>query len=123
MATLYSLPGPEIDWLCIVVEDGNHEYSWHHSTGYSCYVTTANKFQCTVVVTSGSLPYIDYRCSSRKPSWSRGYGSRCSYPIEPPKDYIYDDCRQDDLKMRAALQNTNLAKATEELRRALQEKL
>ncbi|RZC33662.1 hypothetical protein BDFB_002681 [Asbolus verrucosus] len=52
-----------------------------------------------------------------------GGGSRYAYPIEPPKDYIYDDSRQDDLKIRAALQGTNLAKATEELRRALQEKL
>lgn len=51
-----------------------------------------------------------------------GSNSRCSYPIEPPKDYIYDDLRPEDLKIRS-LQNTNLAKATEELRRALQEKL
>lgn len=48
-------------------------------------------------------------------------GSR--YPMEPPKDYIYDDCRQEEMKLRAALQNSTLAKATEDLRRALQEKL
>lgn len=52
------------------------------------------------------------------------FGSRClAYPIEPPKDYIYEESRQEDLKLRGALQGANLAKATDDLRRALQEKL
>lgn len=54
-----------------------------------------------------------------------GSNSRCHpYPSEPPKDYFYDDSRLDDLKVRASLtSNANLVKATEDLRRALQEKL
>ncbi|KAL3281943.1 hypothetical protein HHI36_005146 [Cryptolaemus montrouzieri] len=51
------------------------------------------------------------------------FGSSRCYPAEPPKDYFYEDSRPEDLKMKAALQNTSLSKATEELRRALQEKL
>lgn len=53
-----------------------------------------------------------------------GSGNRCyAYPTEPPKDYVYED-RSDDLKFRNVLQSpNNLAKATEDLRRALQEKL
>lgn len=47
-----------------------------------------------------------------------GGSSRC-YPAEPPKDYIYED-RPEELKLKAG---TNLVKATEDLRRALQEKL
>jgi len=42
-------------------------------------------------------------------------------PTEPPKDYFYDDPQE--LKLKASVQQTNLAKATEELRRAIQEKL
>ncbi|GJQ84099.1 hypothetical protein Trydic_g12074 [Trypoxylus dichotomus] len=55
-----------------------------------------------------------------------GSGSRCfSYPTEPPKDYTsYEDMRADDLKIRTSLTSSaSLAKATEDLRRALQEKL
>lgn len=53
-----------------------------------------------------------------------GSNNRCYvYPTEPPKDYIYDDGRPEELKLKATLQATNLAKATEELRRALHEKL
>ncbi|XP_017773046.1 PREDICTED: uncharacterized protein LOC108560106 [Nicrophorus vespilloides] len=51
-----------------------------------------------------------------------GSGNRC-YPTEPPKDYIYDDTRTEDLKFRSGLSSANLVKATEDLRRALQEKL
>lgn len=47
-----------------------------------------------------------------------GSGSRYA-PSEPPKDY-YDDTRCDDFKFKA---NKDLSKATEELRRAIQEKL
>lgn len=51
-------------------------------------------------------------------------GSKCYiYPTEPPKDYIYDDCRTEELKLKSSMQQTNLAKATEDLRRAIQEKL
>lgn len=55
-----------------------------------------------------------------------GTGSRycTSYPTEPPKDYIYDEMRNEDLKIRASLSSSvGLSKATEDLRRALQEKL
>lgn len=48
-----------------------------------------------------------------------GSGSRC-YPIEPPKDYGYED-RQEDMKMRPSLPDGS--KVTEELRRAFQDKL
>lgn len=53
-----------------------------------------------------------------------GNGNRCyAYPTEPPKDYIYED-RTEELKFRNSFQaNANLVKATEDLRRALQEKL
>ncbi|KAF2905571.1 hypothetical protein ILUMI_00619 [Ignelater luminosus] len=51
-----------------------------------------------------------------------GSSGRCHpYPSEPPKDYFYDDSRPEDLKIRTS--SSNLAKATEELRRAIQEKL
>ncbi|XP_018320705.1 uncharacterized protein LOC108733864 [Agrilus planipennis] len=53
-----------------------------------------------------------------------GSNVRCGYPTEPPKDYFYEDGRAEELKMRNSLNNSsNLSKATEELRRALQEKL
>lgn len=54
-----------------------------------------------------------------------GVGSRFgSYPTEPPKDYVYDESRVEELKMRSSLGCPgSLAKATEDLRRALQEKL
>ncbi|KPI94688.1 hypothetical protein RR46_05940 [Papilio xuthus] len=42
------------------------------------------------------------------------------YPAEPPKDYL-DDCN--DLSGKPRHANKDLTKATEELRRALQEKL
>lgn len=45
-----------------------------------------------------------------------GSGSRCfgyGYPTEPPKDYTNEDGRQD-------LKSANLAKTTEDIRRALQ---
>ncbi|KAH1004583.1 hypothetical protein HUJ05_005377 [Dendroctonus ponderosae] len=44
-------------------------------------------------------------------------------PTEPPKDYFYEDTQ--DLKMRTSIHqaSSNLAKATEELRRAFREKL
>ncbi|XP_018571231.1 uncharacterized protein LOC108910939 [Anoplophora glabripennis] len=51
-----------------------------------------------------------------------GSGSRCygyGYPTEPPKDYVNDE-RSEEYKLKTSLQSTNLAKATEELRRALQ---
>lgn len=51
------------------------------------------------------------------------FGSSRCYPAEPPKDYFYEDNRYDDLKMKASHQNSSLTKATEDLRRALQEKL
>lgn len=56
-----------------------------------------------------------------------GGSGRC-YPTEPPKDYvIYDDIamRHGEMNFRAALQEggNSLAKATEDLRRAFQEKL
>lgn len=52
-----------------------------------------------------------------------GSSGRCYVypPTEPPKDYLYDDPQE--LKIKNAMQSTNLAKATEDLRRALQEKL
>lgn len=51
-----------------------------------------------------------------------GNGTRCkAYPTEPPKDYGYEDTR---LEFRGQLQNpASLKKATEEIRRALEEKL
>ncbi|KAJ8954533.1 hypothetical protein NQ318_000767 [Aromia moschata] len=52
-----------------------------------------------------------------------GSGSRCygyGYPTEPPKDYVNEDGRSEDFKLKSSMQSTNLAKATEELRRALQ---
>lgn len=54
-----------------------------------------------------------------------GSNGRCHpCPSEPPKDYFYDDSRSEDLKMRNSLSTpSNLAKATEDLRRAIQEKL
>lgn len=55
-----------------------------------------------------------------------GSGSRCytSYPTEPPKDYIYDDGRTDETKLRGSMNcPVHLNKATEDLRRAFQEKL
>lgn len=53
-----------------------------------------------------------------------GSSSRCYVypPTEPPKDYLYDDPQ--DLKLKGSMhQSANLAKATEDLRRALQDKL
>lgn len=49
-----------------------------------------------------------------------GSSGRCYVypPTEPPKDYLYEDPQ--DLKLK---KGTNLVKATEELRRALHEKL
>lgn len=48
------------------------------------------------------------------------FGSK--YPAEPPKDYL-DDCGTDLSGKQRRHDNKDLAKATEELRRTLQEKL
>ncbi|KAK6618980.1 hypothetical protein RUM44_003361 [Polyplax serrata] len=46
------------------------------------------------------------------------------YPLEPPKDYCSDDQCKDDKRTAAALLTArNIVKATEDLRRELQEKL
>ncbi|XP_057652010.1 uncharacterized protein LOC130891366 [Diorhabda carinulata] len=48
-----------------------------------------------------------------------GSGTRCygySYPTEPPKDYVNEEGR-DDFKYK---NSTNMVKATEDIRRALQ---
>lgn len=51
-----------------------------------------------------------------------GSGGRCHpCPSEPPKDYFYEDARHEDLKIRTS--PANLVKATEDLRRAIQDKL
>jgi len=52
----------------------------------------------------------------KKASSSGTSGNRC-YPIEPPKDYFYVE--ESSHKITAA----DLAKATDELQRAFQEKL
>lgn len=54
-----------------------------------------------------------------------GSSSRCYVypPTEPPKDYLYEDTQDIKLKNSMHHQSTNLAKATEDLRRAIQEKL
>lgn len=54
-----------------------------------------------------------------------GGSNRCySYPTEPPKDYSFEDSRSEGFKLRESVTSPmNLVKATEELRRALQEKL
>ena len=45
------------------------------------------------------------------------------YPMEPPKDY-YDDQNKEDKRTAAAfLTSRNIVKATEDLRRELQDKL
>lgn len=50
-----------------------------------------------------------------------GSGRRC-YPTEPPKDY--EEMRAEELKLRMSIAAPgSLTKATEELRRAFQEKL
>ncbi|XP_069698593.1 uncharacterized protein [Periplaneta americana] len=45
------------------------------------------------------------------------------YPTEPPKDYSGGSCMEDDKSKRGDYTARELAKATEELRRAVQEKL
>lgn len=44
-------------------------------------------------------------------------------PTEPPKDYLYEDTQELKLKASSGHLNNDLNKATEDLRRALQEKL
>ncbi|KAG5869202.1 hypothetical protein JTB14_024530 [Gonioctena quinquepunctata] len=49
-----------------------------------------------------------------------GTGTRCcnySYPMEPPKDYSNEENRSGDFKLK---NSPNLAKATEEVRRAME---
>lgn len=46
------------------------------------------------------------------------------YPAEPPKDYIAEEFSRDEKRMAAAILSArNIALATEDLRRELQEKL
>lgn len=46
------------------------------------------------------------------------------YPAEPPKDYCSDEFARDEKRTAAALLTArNIAKATEDLRRELQDKL
>lgn len=46
------------------------------------------------------------------------------YPAEPPKDYMAEELSRDEKRVTAAIFTArNIAKATEDLRRELQEKL
>lgn len=51
------------------------------------------------------------------------FASSRSYPVEPPKDYYEDDDEGKENKRDLGGNGAEMAKATEELRRAVQDKL